>query len=320
MQKNLIYSLKLENYYLAANFSRNNNTGDGIGIFSRLDLQVKPINLSQFCDDKIFEICPIQFEVGIYSNIVLCIYRRPSGNFSKFLNALDSTLRSLHKQKTEFIICGDLTVNFLSDSNFKFELSLLLQSYNLCYVVDFPTRFNSINNSCRPDKCSATALDNIFIDVSRINSYKLNPLINGLSDHNGQYFILDNVFSTKVNGCSVIRESIITTESLSNFIEIIKQESWEGVFSLEDVNKSFNSFLNSFLIHFESCFPMQHTSLKAKNSSWLTKGILVSCKRKRSLYIFSIISKCLRLKIYYSRYCKILKKLSEKLHVIITIH
>jgi hypothetical protein len=207
MQKNLTYSLKRENYYFTANFSRNNNTGDEICIFSRLDLQVKPINLSQFCNEKIFEICSIQFELGVYSIIVLCIYRRPSGNFSKFLNALDSKLRSLHKQKPEFIICGDLTVIFLSDSNFKFELSLWLQSYNLCYVVDFPTRFNSINNSCRPDKCSGTALDNIFIDVSRINSYKLNPRVNGFSDHNGQYFILNKVFSTKVNGCSIIEKA-----------------------------------------------------------------------------------------------------------------
>jgi hypothetical protein len=173
----------------------------------------------------------------------------------------------------------------------------LLQSYDLFYVVDIPTRFNSINNSCRPDKCSGSALDNISIDVPRINSFKLNPLINGLSDHNGQHLILDKVFSTKVNGCSIIRERI-TAESLSNFIEIIKQESWEEVFSQEDVNKSFNSFPNSFLIHFESCFPMQHISLKAKNSSCLTKGILVSCKRKRRLYIFSIIHKCPRLNIY----------------------
>jgi hypothetical protein len=218
-----LFTFKLENYYLAVNFSRNNHTSGGVCIFSGLYLQVKPINLSQFSDEKIFEICSIQIELGIYSIIILCIYRSPSGNFSKFLNALDSTQRSLHKQKTEFIICGDLNVNFLSDSNFKFKLSLLFQSYNLFYVVDFPTRFNSINNSCRPDKCSGTALDNIFIDVSRLSSFKLNPIINGRSDHNGQYFILDRVFSTKVNDCSIIRERIITTESLYNFVEIIKK-------------------------------------------------------------------------------------------------
>jgi hypothetical protein len=57
---------------------------------------------------------------------------------------------------------------------------------------------------------------------------------------------------------------IIRTESLSNFIEIVKNESWEEVFSQGDVNKSFNSFLHLFLIHFESCFPMQHITSKTK--------------------------------------------------------
>jgi hypothetical protein len=51
---------------------------------------------------------------------------------------------------------------------------------------------------------------------------------------------------------------IITTESLSNFMEIVKIESWKEVFSQGDVNKSFNSFLRLFLICFESSFPIQH--------------------------------------------------------------
>jgi hypothetical protein len=94
---------------------------------------------------------------------------------------------------------------------------------------------------------------------------------------------------------------------MSNFIEIVKNESWEEVFSQDDVNKSFNSFLHLFLIHFESCFPIQH-NFKNKNSSWLTKGILVSCKWKRSLYILSMASSCPKLKMYHVRHCKILGK------------
>jgi hypothetical protein len=187
-----LLTFKLQNYYLAANFTRNNHTGGGVCIFSRLDLQVKPINLSQFCDEKIFEICSIQIELGIYSIIVLCIYRSPSGNFSKFLNALDSTLRSLHKQKTEFIICGDLNVNFLSDSNFKFQLSLLLQPYNLFYVVDFSPRFNSINNSCRPDKCSGSCQEHSSETALSDTHYSGGCLYRYVIAHGMCYFLLQS--------------------------------------------------------------------------------------------------------------------------------
>jgi hypothetical protein len=64
---------------------------------------------------------------------------------------------------------------------------------------------------------------------------------------------------------------IITIESLTNFIEIVKHESWEEVFSQGDLNKSFNSFLHLFLIHFESCFPMQHRTVilvSLQKESW----------------------------------------------------
>ena len=101
--------------------------------FSRKDLQVKTINLSQFCIEKNFEICSVQLELGTYSVIVLSICRSPSGTFYTFLNALDSTLRYLYKQKIEFIVCGDLNINFLLDSNYKLQLSPYY-SLTICFM------------------------------------------------------------------------------------------------------------------------------------------------------------------------------------------
>jgi hypothetical protein len=101
------------------------------------------------------------------------------------------------------------------------------------------------------------AIDNIFIDETRINLYDVIPIINGFSDHNVHYPTLKNVFISNKNSNTASRKRFITTNSLSNFIEIMKNESWEEIFSQSDVNKNFNSFLNSLLIHTESCFQMQ---------------------------------------------------------------
>jgi len=43
------------------------------------------------------------------------IYRSPAGNFNLFLNLLDATLKHLYKPKMEFLLCGDLNVNYLID-------------------------------------------------------------------------------------------------------------------------------------------------------------------------------------------------------------
>ena len=68
---------------------------------------------------------------------------------------------------------------------------------------------------------------------------------------------------------------------------MLKNESWDDTSIQEDINISSNPFLNTFYISFELCFPMQHVTTKLKNNCWLTKGIRISCKWKKSLTVLS---------------------------------
>jgi hypothetical protein len=117
------------------------------------------------------EVCATQIKVNNYFITILCIYRSPSADFDQFLEQLDMMLKYSYKPSTGFILCRDLNVIFLLDSNNTFQLRLLLQSYNMFYTVNFPT-----GTSTR------TAIDNIFIDFCRIKSFKVYPIVNGLSD------------------------------------------------------------------------------------------------------------------------------------------
>jgi hypothetical protein len=82
------------------------------------------------------------------------------------------------------MICGDINVNFLVDSDRKSDLEVLLKTYNLTSVVNFPTRIQ--HNS-------ATAVDNIFIDITTYDKYSIIPVINGLSDHDAQIITLYSI-------------------------------------------------------------------------------------------------------------------------------
>jgi hypothetical protein len=53
-------------------------------------------------------------------------------------------------------------------------LDNLLATYNLASTIGFPTR---IANG------SASAIGNIYVDISHIGRYTACPVINGLSDH-----------------------------------------------------------------------------------------------------------------------------------------
>jgi hypothetical protein len=70
---------------------------------------------------------------------------------------------------------------YLVDCDRKRQLEALLKTYNLTSVLNFPTRIQ--HNS-------ATAIDNISIDITKVGNYSISPIINGLSDHKTQTITL----------------------------------------------------------------------------------------------------------------------------------
>jgi hypothetical protein len=61
---------------------------------------------------------------------------------------------------------------------------LLLPTYNLTHTVNFATRNQND---------SSTATDNIFVDSIRFSSSSTSPIINGLSDHDAQYLMINKI-------------------------------------------------------------------------------------------------------------------------------
>jgi hypothetical protein len=68
------------------------------------------------------------------------------------------------------------------------------------YTVDFPTR---------------TAIDNIFINFCRINSFKIHPTVNGLSDHDAQFLVISNVFKLQTM-TSYAKKRLVTEAAVLN--------------------------------------------------------------------------------------------------------
>jgi hypothetical protein len=57
---------------------------------------------------------------------------------------------------------------------------------------------------------------------------------------------------------------------------------WEPV-----LNYKFNCFLHIFRNIFETSFHIQNKSVGTIKNDWITQGIKISCKHKRSLYIYN---------------------------------
>jgi hypothetical protein len=174
----------------------------------------------------------------------------------------------LHSPKTEFIICGDINVNYLVNSNRKQNLDSVLLSYNLSSTITFPTRVQSSSKS---------AIDNIFIDNSKLENYTVGPVINGLSDHEAQIMEINKIDLQSSNQqYQTVRK--IDASTIADFVTQLSYETWDAVSDDNDIDSKFNSFLNTFLRTFYSNFLLIRVKNGTKNKIWITAGIKTSCK------------------------------------------
>ena len=132
--------INIENYSLGAKYCGTKLHRGGVRIFIQSHLQFTTLNLDNCRAGQDVEVCALKLD-STFSNIcILVIYRSLVGNFNTFVTQLDKILQKLSTIKSNLIICGDVNVNCLQESEKKSQLNALLNSYNLFSIVQFPTR------------------------------------------------------------------------------------------------------------------------------------------------------------------------------------
>jgi hypothetical protein len=76
----------------------------------------------------------------------------------------------------------------------------------------------------------------------------------------------------------------LTNNSIEELKNLLFKEQWNEVFNHSDTNSSIKAFMDIFLFCFETAFPYKIAKLKEiRNNRWLSKGLIVSSKRMKSL-------------------------------------
>ena len=164
-----------------------------------------------------------------------------------FLSLLESVLNQIYSNSINIIICGDININYLDNTYNKLQLDTLLASYELYSIADFPTR---ISNT------SSTATDNIFMDILKNTNYTINPLPNGLSDHDAQILISHNIKIHNIKA-NYYTKRLINEYTISEFKFNLSHESWVEIFANDKVDSIFNNFLNTYLRIYYHGFPLK---------------------------------------------------------------
>jgi len=204
----------IENYNLGAHYCRQLREKGGVAILFIIALSFSNIDMAQHCKEQDIEICALKLSFDTLNICILTLYKAPSRNFGSFLLKLNTVLQSLYTPKLHFIICGDININYLNESEKKNQLDKLLLSCNCISIINFLTRVQTT---------SATAIDNIFIDVSQLESYTVTPVINDMSDHDPQLLIISTDYShVPIHKLKTIRK--INKFTISDFIDKVSCE------------------------------------------------------------------------------------------------
>jgi len=123
-----------------------------------------------------------------------------------------------------------------------------------------------------------------FIDNSYLNKFDIIPLINGLSYHDAQILTIQFAQQHIKDQCMSYKRNI-NRFTIPDFLLKLSHKTWDYVFKGNDVNTIFNSFLNTFLRHYYSSFPVIKVNKLSCHNSWITSGIWTSCQHKRVLYM-----------------------------------
>ena len=108
-----------DNYKLGGSYCRTMYEMGGVCIYVQESLNYVRLDLEKYCQDKHFEVCAIKIHLDTKSVRIIAIYRAPSGNFDLFLSKLDVVLRNLYTVTLDYIICGDINIDYLIDSDRK---------------------------------------------------------------------------------------------------------------------------------------------------------------------------------------------------------
>jgi hypothetical protein len=144
--------------------------------------------VEKYCKENDIEVCAVRLYLTAYEICAIAVYRAPSGILQRFFQNLYEILNMIFVHTVDIIICGDININYFSDSYHKQHLNSLLAFHGLYSIIQFPTRIL---------KKSYSLIDNIFINSYKFTNFSVYPIINGLSDHDVQNLIIQDTFNQK---------------------------------------------------------------------------------------------------------------------------
>lgn len=272
----LEHNCDIKGYNFVHNY-RKDKTGGGVGLYLDSTLEFKTRYDLVFNDSRIeslfVEICRPRTK----NIIVGIVYRPPDQRVDEFIKCNEALMMKVSRENKVCYLMGDYNLNLLNYENHQFTSEFLDIMYSCMFVplISRPTRITSN---------TATLIDNIF--SNNLENHAFSGLFfTDISDHLPVFTVtLEEVERVNANSYYFVRDK--NNSNIDKFHECLRNVVWSDIPEYNDPRYAYSVFLDKFTNIYNSCFPLKKiTNSKNKpRKPWLSKGLLMSIKRKSKLY------------------------------------
>ena len=270
--------------YSSFQCSRLNKTGGGVALYISERLQPNYLPNKSKSIDNCAEIVTVEVALANGKKVLVsCVYRAPNTNVDVLSDFIIAILRN-NRNKTIYV-CGDFNIDLLQfdKNNYISDCIDNLYSMGLHPLITRPTRI-----TCQ----SKTLVDNIF--TSDVTSHiQSGLLINDTSDHLPIFQITDISINCPKNNSVYNKRRIVTDRNICEIISELEETEWGEILNSDDVNFSFETFVNKLTdIYSKNCpAATGKVNNKRPNKPWMTSGLKNACKKKNLLYKYFLKSR-----------------------------
>ncbi|XP_033116597.1 uncharacterized protein LOC117116632, partial [Anneissia japonica] len=259
--------------------SRSVKSGGGVALYIPLMFRHQYLSELSIMKADIEALFVEIVEMGWKNNLIVgVVYRPPKGNIYNFMNELNSLLSNQLLKGKHLILMGDFNIDLLKvDQNSKVnEFIDLCTSFSVLPLITKPTR---VENS------SATLIDNMFSNIQPFSESGI--IVTDVSDH---FLVFTELlrYTGQKDAPLIQRKFVYNERNLSIFRERLAMGKWDSVFCTEDIETSYNNFLNTFKALHDDFFQMKvvkpRKSKKSARKSWINKHLLKRINKKCRLY------------------------------------
>ena len=251
------------------------------------------------CENMWIKLCHLDIILGV-------IYRHPKSNVKLFVDELNKTLEQL--KTTKVYLIGDINVNIFSINNAKYasDYSNMLASNGYFPLITLPTRVND---------ASSTLIDHLITNDLK-NSIFPGIIKTDLTEHYPIFCSINTfTFSNKLNQQLYKRD--LLNFNAENFCEDLHKSMQiffpqDNAINSNNLNKIFSDFIKIVKTAIDNYAPLIKLSRrqrKLKLKPWITRGLLISIKHKKKLYLSHFINRNTEKRNFYKKYANKLTKI-----------